>query len=119
MKFLNFIFSHIITLLLLVTLAVSMAVATFIENDYGTTVARSLVYEAWWFEVVMLGLAINFLGNIKKYKLFHRNRWSIGLFHISFVIIILAAGITRYFGQEGIIHIRQGSTENTFFTLAH
>jgi len=107
------------TLVLLIAFGGAMGVATFIENDHGTAVARGLVYEAWWFEIIMLWLAINFLCHIGHYKLFHKNRWPVGLFHLAFVIIILGAGVTRYFSKEGIIHIRQGSAENTFYTTGH
>ena len=104
------------TLVLLILLAASMAVATFIENDHGTAVARGLVYEAWWFELIMIWLAANFLGHIGQYKLFHKNRWPLALFHLAFVFIIIGAGVTRYFGREGVIHIREGKGENTYYT---
>ena len=107
------------TLVLLIAFGGSMGVATFMENDHGTAVARGLVYEAWWFEIIMLWLAVNFLCHIGHYKLLHKNRWPVGLFHLAFVIIILGAGVTRYFSKEGIIHNREGNAENTFYTTAH
>jgi cytochrome c-type biogenesis protein CcsB len=107
------------TLVLLLAFAGAMAVATFIENDHGTAVARGLVYEAWWFEIIMLWLAVNFLCHIGQHKLFHKNRWPVGLFHLALVVISLGAGVTRYFSNEGIIHIREGSAENTFYSTAH
>lgn len=116
MKFLKYLLSTRVSLVLLVLFAVSMAAATFIENDHGTAVARSQIYEAWWFEMIMVWLAVNFLAHIGQYKLFHKSRWPIGLFHLAFVIIILGAGVTRYFGHEGIIHIREGSSENTYYS---
>ncbi|HSJ69044.1 MAG TPA: cytochrome c biogenesis protein CcsA [Anditalea sp.] len=119
MKYLSYLISTRMTLVLLIAFGGAMGVATFIENDHGTAVARGLVYEAWWFEIIMLWLAINFLCHIGHYKLFHKNRWPVGLFHIAFVIIILGAGVTRYFSNEGIIHIREGSAENTFYTTGH
>ncbi len=100
--------------MLMVAFSVAMGVATFIENDLGTAVARAAVYESWWFEVIMVWLAINFIAHIGKYKLIARKRWPVGLFHIAFVIIILGAGITRYFGSEGTIHIREGEMGHTF-----
>lgn len=115
-KILPWLFSTKISLLLLIGFAVSMAVATFIENDHGTPVARALVYEAWWFEVIMVWLAINFSAHIKKYNLFSKERWPIGLFHIAFIITIIGSGVTRYFSREGTIHIREGQTQNSFFT---
>lgn len=116
MRYFKFLLSTRITLVLLILFATAMAAATFIENDHGTPVARGLVYEAWWFEMIMAWLAINFVAHIGQYKLFHKNRWPIGLFHLAFVLIIIGAGVTRYFGSEGVIHIREGSGENTFYT---
>jgi cytochrome c-type biogenesis protein CcsB len=119
MNILKHLFSTKITLALLLAFATAMGVATFIENDHGTAVARGLVYEAWWFEVIMVWMAVNFIAHIGQYKLFHKNRWPIGIFHIAFVMIIIGAGVTRYLSEEGIMHIRQGNEENTFFTTAH
>lgn len=116
MRFIKSLLSTRVSLLLLISFAVSMAAATFIENDHGTSVARSLVYEAWWFELIMVWLAINFIAHIGQYKLFRRNRWPIGLFHLAFVLIIIGAGVTRYFGHEGVIHIREGQTQQTYFS---
>lgn len=101
---------------MLIAFAVSMAVATFIENDHGTPVARALVYEAWWFELIMIWLAINFSGHIKKYNLISKERWPIGLFHIAFIITIVGSGVTRYFSKEGTIHIRENQTQKLFYT---
>lgn len=119
MKYWSYLISTRMTLVLLLAFAGAMAIATFIENDHGTAVARGLVYEAWWFEITMLWLAVNFLCHIGQYKLFHKNRWPVGLFHLAFVIILLGAGVTRYFSKEGIIHIREGSAEYTFYSTGH
>jgi cytochrome c-type biogenesis protein CcsB len=118
MKIIKILLSTKVSLVLLILFAVSMAVATFLENDHGTPYARGVVYEAWWFEILMVWLAINFVAHIRHYKLFHANRWPIGLFHIAFVIIILGAGVTRYFSEEGVLHIRQGKSNDTFYTSA-
>ncbi|CAM4071106.1 cytochrome c biogenesis protein [Gillisia limnaea] len=119
MKFMKLLLSTKVSFLLIVVFAVAMAVATFIENDRGTAVAREAVYEAWWFEVLLIWLAVNFISHIKKYKLFTAKRWPLGAFHIAFVIMILGAGVTRYFGNEGIIHIREGEVKHTYFSAGH
>jgi cytochrome c-type biogenesis protein CcsB len=116
MKFLRLFVSTRVTLVLLLLFAVSMAVATFIENDHGTAVAVARVYEAWWFELIMAWLAVNFLMHIRQYRLFAPNRWPVGLFHVAFVIIVIGAGVTRYFSRSGVIHIREGHTSGVFFT---
>ncbi len=53
-----------LALLLLFIFGVAMAIATFIENDFGTTTAWAVIYDSWWFELVMIGLCISFLTNI-------------------------------------------------------
>ncbi|MEP0711719.1 MAG: cytochrome c biogenesis protein ResB, partial [Algoriphagus sp.] len=108
-----------VTLVLLLILAGSMGAATFIENDHGTATARTLVYEAWWFEVVMIWLCVNFIAHIKQYRLFSKGKLPLGLFHAAFIVIILGAGVTRLFSKEGIIHIRVGSAENTYYSVGN
>jgi cytochrome c-type biogenesis protein CcsB len=116
MKLIKVLLSTKVSFLLIIIFAGAMAIATFIENDHGTAAARELVYEAWWFEVILIWLAINFIAHIEEYKLFTRKRWPLGVFHIAFVIMILGAGVTRYFSNEGIIHIREGETKNTYYS---
>jgi cytochrome c-type biogenesis protein CcsB len=43
----------------------------------------------------------------------------VGLFHIAFVIILLGAGVTRYFSVDGSVHIREGMASNTVFSNTH
>ena len=96
--------------------ALAMAVATFIENDYGTPTAKALIYNTKWFEVLMLILTINFIGNIFKYRLYRREKWPVFLFHIAFVITLVGAFISRYYSFEGIMPIREGKVSSTIYS---
>ena len=100
----------------LIIYAIAMAVATFIENEYGAAIAKHIVYNAWWFELIQLILVINFVGNIFTYKLYKKAKLSIFTFHIAFAIILLGAAITRYIGYEGIMHVREGESSNMFLS---
>ncbi|MGV8945768.1 MAG: cytochrome c biogenesis protein CcsA [Lutibacter sp.] len=115
-KLLSLIYSTKLTAILFLVFAVSMGVATFIENDYGTETAKVLVYNAWWFEAIMAIFALNFFGNIFKYKLYKKEKLVVLVFHLSFFLILLGAGITRYISSEGIMPIKEGSVSNTFFS---
>ncbi|QNM91294.1 cytochrome c biogenesis protein CcsA [Aliarcobacter cryaerophilus] len=115
MKLLNFLFSFKATLLLLATLAIGAGVATFIENDFGTSSARVLVYNNTWYEIVLVLTTINLSGIIYKFKMW--NNLPRFLFHFSFVVILLGAIITRYVGYEGIMQIPQGTTTNQMISL--
>jgi cytochrome c-type biogenesis protein CcsB len=111
-KFLNFFFSMQMMGVLIILFAFSIGTATFIENDFGTPAARALVYDAWWFELMLLLLAINLVVNIFRYHLYRREKWSIFLFHAAFIIIFIGAAVTRYIGYEGNMHIREGQSSN-------
>ncbi|WP_103866472.1 cytochrome c biogenesis protein CcsA [Aquimarina sp. I32.4] len=115
-KLYKFLSSSSLALLLLLVFAIAMAVATFIENDYGTAVAWKSIYDAWWFEMVMLGLTISFIANIYKYKLVTKKKWAVLLFHIAFIFIVLGAAITRYTSYGGIMRIREGMSSNVIIS---
>lgn len=97
---------------LLFVYALAMAVATLVENDYGTTTAKALIYEVWWFEVVMLLLILNFIGNINRYRLWRREKWPVLMFHLAFILLFIGGAITRYISYEGQMNIREGETTN-------
>jgi len=101
---------------LLLVYAFAMAYATFLENDYGTPTAKALIYEAWWFELIMLLLILNFIGNIGRYRLWKREKWPVLVFHLAFVLIFVGGAITRYISFEGTMHIREGETSNEIVT---
>ena len=110
------IFSMSLTGALLMIFAISIGVATFIENDFGAPSAQALVFKALWFEIMLGLLVANMLGVIFKQKLYKKKKWGSLLFHVSFIIILLGAAITRFTGQEGIMHIREGETATSFLT---
>jgi len=113
MKKLNDIFFSMLTsVILLVIFGAAIAYATFAENNSGTEYARQIVYNAKWFEVLFVLLIVNLLGSAIRYQLFKKRKFSVLLFHLAFICIIVGAAITRYFGSEGIMHIRQGQTTN-------
>jgi len=99
--------------LILVALAVSIAMATFIENDFGSETARSHIYNATWFELLFLLGIINLLGSMIIYKVVRKSKLTILVFHLSFILILVGAGITRYLGFTGLIHIREGQESSS------
>ena len=101
---------------LLLVFAISMAYATFLENDFGTPAAKALIYEAKWFEAIMFLLILNFIGNISRYRLLRREKWPVLVFHLSFILLFIGGAITRYISYEGIMHIREGETSNEVIT---
>jgi len=113
MKKLNDIFFSMFTTVILLTIfGASIGYATFAENSSGTPYAREIVYNAKWFELLLALLIVNMVGSAIRYKMTNKRKFSVLLFHLSFILILIGAGITRYFGSEGIMHLRQGETSN-------
>ncbi len=112
----SILFSTRLMAVLFVVFAVALGLGTFIENWYSTETAKVWIYNALWFEVIMAFFVINFLGNIKRYRLYKRDKWSTLLLHLAFILILLGAFVTRYISYEGMMPIREGATENTFLS---
>jgi cytochrome c-type biogenesis protein CcsB len=115
-KLLSILFSTRLTAVLFILFSVAMGIGTFVESAYDTATARIWVYNAWWFEAMMLFFVANFLGNIKRYRLLRWEKWPLLLLHLSWILIIIGAGITRYIGYEGVMPIREGESTNAFLT---
>lgn len=118
-KITNILFSTRLTALLFILYAVAMAVGTFLDQGQSTSptpYSRTLIYNAWWFEAIMVMFMINFVGNIFRYRLLRKEKWATLTLHLSFIFILLGAFITRYYSFEGMMSIREGATENTFLS---
>ncbi|MDA3852671.1 MAG: cytochrome c biogenesis protein CcsA [Bacteroidales bacterium] len=96
--------------ILMIVFALSIAWATFIENDLGTENAKKLIYFAPWFETLLWLIAVNLLGNMFKEKLLAQKKHTIFLFHMAFLLILGGGAITRHLGFEGTMHIREGES---------
>ena len=118
MKIIKFLISPLFMGMLFVLFAASMASATFIENDFGSSAAYNFVYDTRWFELILLLLAVNMAGQVIAMKLYRKSKLTVFLFHLAFILMIAGAAITRYFGWEGVIHIREGEVQNICFSDA-
>ncbi|HKG08528.1 MAG TPA: cytochrome c biogenesis protein ResB, partial [Pedobacter sp.] len=114
----SILFSTRLTGAMLLLFAFSMAMGTFVENDYGTPVAKALIYNCWWFELIMLILVLNFIGNISRYRLYQFKKLPLLVFHLAFVVIFIGGWITRYVSFEGSMPIREGEATNQIISDA-
>jgi len=101
--------------LLMFMFGVTIGVATFIENDYGTQTARALVYNALWFEIFLFAFIAILTYHMIRFRSY-KNKLPVFLFHASFLIIALGAVVTRYIGYEGMMHIREGESSSVIVT---
>ncbi len=105
-----------LTVLLLLVFAVAIAAATFLEGDVGTEGARALVYNARWFEGLLSLLTLNLLLTLGRWFPYQPRRTGFFLVHVAMIVILLSAGMTRFLGQEGTMHIREGEQSDTMLS---
>ena len=115
-KLISILVSTRLTAFLFISFSAAMAAGTFIESMHGTDASKILVYNAFWFEIMMILFVVNFTYNIKRYRLLSREKLPVLLLHLSWILIIIGAGITRYIGYEGIMPIREGSSSSEFLS---
>ena len=115
-KIIKFITSMQFMTLLILLFAFAIGYATFIENDFGRSTAKSIIFTAWWFELILVLLVFNLFNNLIRFRLFRFEKIAALTFHLSFIIILLGAGITRYISYEGMMHIREGDDTNLFIS---
>ncbi len=119
-KIANFLFSTRLTAVLFIVFAVAMATGTILDRNMDTSptpFTRHYIYNAWWFETIMVFFVINFIGNIGRYRLWRKEKWATLILHLSWILIIVGAAVTRYVGYEGALAIREGATENQMLSL--
>jgi cytochrome c-type biogenesis protein CcsB len=118
-KLANIFFSTKLTAVLFIAFAAAMATGTILDAGQETSptpYTRNLIYNAWWFEAIMVFFVINFTGNIFRFRLYKKEKWATFILHLAFIFILLGAFITRYASFEGMMAIREGASENTFLS---
>ncbi len=108
----NYLFSMRMMTLGLFVFGLAIGWATFVESWYGTQASKAIVYNSVWFEGLLVYMCFGMVANIFRYNLWAREKIALLMFHLSFIIIIIGAGVTRYMGFEGLMLIRENSQSN-------
>jgi len=115
-KISEFIFSMRMMAVAMIIFLVAIARATFIESIHDIQTAKIMVYNAKWFEILLVYLAICLVVNIFNYRMFKREKIAMLMFHLSFIVMLIGAGITRYVSFEGLMMIKEGQQSNFIYS---
>ncbi len=115
-KFLKALFSMKMMVLAIIVFFLAIAIATFLESIFDIQTAKLYIYNAVWFEILLVFLALDLIANIIRYKMVRAEKIAMLSFHLSFIIILIGAGVTRYFGFEGLMLIREGQSVNFIYS---
>ena len=101
------------TFSLLIITIITLITATILEKLYGTPWVASHIYGSTWFLLLWALLTISAIIYIIQRRLYKRPITL--LLHLSFVIILIGAAITHYFGINGQIHLRLDEAPKTTY----
>lgn len=96
----------------LLSLAVTLAVATFFESAYSAKVAQSLFYKSTWFTILLLVLGLNVAAAaISRYP------WKIRhipflITHAGIITLLIGSLQTQITGFEGLLSLEEGKGSN-------
>lgn len=118
--FLNNLFASMpLSIFLMALYAASIGWATFVEKEYGSIVAYDVIYASWWFEILNLWLALSLFGCMLKSIKYYGFKVSVHTFHFALIVIIIGAGITRYYGFEGNMILEDGESSSFIESRDH
>lgn len=118
-KLFRFLSSYTATLLLMSIYAVFMALATIIEKYYGTQVAKAMIYYSPVFLLLQFLMVMNLVCITIEHNLFKPGKWVYLILHGAFLVILSGALITHLFGQEGMVHLREGEKSDRMITQSN
>ncbi len=106
-KIFNIIFSARLSVLIIIVFVIAQIVATFLPTEAASW---RYIYATRWFELIMWIFGINLTGAMFKYKTY--KKIPVFILHLSVIVVLIGAGITRYAGYSGILHLREGQTKS-------
>ena len=101
----------ILSISYVVTVA-TLCTATIIEKLMGTDFVLSRIYGSWWFSLLWVLLAVTGILWIVKRKMSDTGTL---LLHGAFLLILLGAFVTHLTARKGIVHLRTGTTADSYF----
>lgn len=91
------------------SLAAILAAGTLVESRYNADMARLLVYDRWWFDLLLAILFLNILLSVAVRMPLRRHQYAFGCIHLGMLVLLAGAFATRLGGVDGTLEIPEGS----------
>jgi hypothetical protein len=109
----RFLGSLVLALMLLPTFGAVLTLGILVESTYGAKPAQQLVYQSWWFAVLLGLLAINiFCAAVKKWP-WKKYQTGFLITHVGLLTLIAGGAINNLGGVHGVMALID--TEDTRF----
>lgn len=103
---------------LMVLIGVAMAIATVYEARRGRVAAQILFYQAWWFQLLLISLALNiFAATLLRWP-FTLRKIGFPITHVGILVILGGALLTSRFGIDAQLRLAEQSASDRLTTPA-
>lgn len=99
-----------LAVVLIFTLAGTLAFATFVEARYGTASVQFFVYQTWWFDGLLILLALNILFAAMVRYPWKRYQTGFVITHIGLLTLISGAALSRLYGIDSQVIVFEDQT---------
>ena len=99
---------------LLVLLPVAMAYATVFESAHGAEQALAMFYRSWWFETLLVLLAINVTAAVVVRFPISRRQVGFVITHTAILVTCGGALLSKFVGLDGQVGIAEGESIDQF-----
>ena len=96
-----------LALILLTTIAVACAIATFAESNFNTKIAQTYIYKAPWFQVWLGVLCVNLFAVTLTRWPWQRRHVGFVVTHYGIITLLIGAMIGMQAGFEGNVTLRK------------
>ncbi len=96
----------------LLTLAASLAFATFIESSHGTSAAQDYVYRSTWFALLLAFLAVNILSAALIRFPWKKRQTGFVITHAGLLVLIFGSYWSMRTADEGFVAMLEGETRS-------
>ncbi len=88
-----------------------LAAGTFIESTHGTDAARILVYESFWFSLLLVFLAVNLAAAALTRLPWKKKHIGFVITHLGIIIILAGSLVTQRSMIDGQMALTEGETD--------
>ncbi len=107
-----------LALVLLATIAIACAVATFTESGFSAKVAQAYIYKAPWFIVWLIVLCVNLLAVTITRWPWERKHLGFIVTHYGIITLLIGAMVGLHTGFEGNVTLRMDAPPTTRVTTS-
>lgn len=104
------------SLIIIFIFFLSIIIATFIENKYSSDSAFQIIYSSIFFETLAYIIIIALLSNIIFFKMYKKEKLPALFIHMSVILIITGAIITKHYSFQGEIYISANEIKDTLYS---